>query len=206
MLSEKLKNSRTELHLTQQEVADRIHISRQMISNWEMGKNYPDIPTLIDLSELYGLTLDYMLKDDQKYINQVRDDYQLIEHVRNHRWIDKGIIVSLILLLVPMILIPFISTKNELMAFIIFIMLMIVPLIYLSYRKYLSFFKGVPDKIQPLMVPKAFGMGIGINPRHPLGKFIWWLMIILVLVVFGLVLYQIITTPGNSIEPFRKGI
>lgn len=56
MIAKKLKDSRIELHLTQQEVADKIHISRQMILNWETGKNFPDIPALIDLSELYGLS------------------------------------------------------------------------------------------------------------------------------------------------------
>ena len=43
MLGEILKMQRSEKGLTQQQVADEFHISRQTLSNWENGKNYPEL-------------------------------------------------------------------------------------------------------------------------------------------------------------------
>ncbi|ANJ68530.1 hypothetical protein OA78_1497 [Latilactobacillus curvatus] len=58
MLATILKERRLALNLTQQAVADQLHTTRQTISNWKTGKNYPDVPMLIAISELYSLTID----------------------------------------------------------------------------------------------------------------------------------------------------
>ena len=58
MIGEKLKSRRTELALTQDEVAKNLHVSRQAISNWELGKNYPDLETIIVISDYYQISLD----------------------------------------------------------------------------------------------------------------------------------------------------
>lgn len=78
MLATILKERRLALHLTQQAVANQLHTTRQTISNWENGKNYPDVPMLVAISNLYGLSLDDMLKKDTQYLNKVANDYQLI--------------------------------------------------------------------------------------------------------------------------------
>lgn len=64
-LGKQLKNARTEANLSQEELAKRIGVSRQTISNWENCRSYPDIGSLIKLSDLYGLSLDAMLKADR---------------------------------------------------------------------------------------------------------------------------------------------
>lgn len=61
---EKLKHARLQANLTQEVVADKIHVSRQTISNWENGKSYPDIINVIELSDLYNISLDELLKGD----------------------------------------------------------------------------------------------------------------------------------------------
>lgn len=71
MLAEIIKKRRDELQLTQQTVADHLHVSRQAISNWECGKSYPDIPTLVKLSDYYDLSLDQMLKGDAAYMAKI---------------------------------------------------------------------------------------------------------------------------------------
>lgn len=81
MLGEILKMNRSERGLTQQQVADELHVSRQTLSNWENGKNYPDIPMLIELSEYYSLSLDYMLKGDASYMNQIKKNTDDIKQV-----------------------------------------------------------------------------------------------------------------------------
>ena len=57
-LNTKLKEARSHAGLTQEEVAEAIQVSRQTISNWETGKFYPDIISVIKLSDLYAISLD----------------------------------------------------------------------------------------------------------------------------------------------------
>jgi len=71
MFSKILKEKRKDLGLTQQEVADKLNVSRQTISNWEVGKSYPDTPTLIEISNFYNLSLDYMLKGDLNFMKKI---------------------------------------------------------------------------------------------------------------------------------------
>ena len=51
MLNEILKEKRKELDLTQQNVADHLNVTRQTVSSWEVGKSFPDISTLIKISD-----------------------------------------------------------------------------------------------------------------------------------------------------------
>lgn len=63
-LGERLKQQRKKYYFTQQDVADKLHVTRQTISSWETGRTIPDIEMLILLSELYDLSLDQMIKGD----------------------------------------------------------------------------------------------------------------------------------------------
>ena len=56
-LSKQIKKYRTETNLSQEELADKIYVSRQTISNWENEKNYPDIKSLVLMSEVYLLII-----------------------------------------------------------------------------------------------------------------------------------------------------
>ena len=71
MIGSKLKAARNALNLTQEEVAEKIQISRQTLSNWENEKTYPDIINIVKLSDLYQVSLDSLLKDDQKTLEQM---------------------------------------------------------------------------------------------------------------------------------------
>ncbi|CAI2621413.1 helix-turn-helix domain-containing protein [Apilactobacillus kunkeei] len=61
---DRLKQQRKIKELTQDEVAEKLNVSRQTISNWENEKSYPDIKSLISLSNMYTISLDTMLKED----------------------------------------------------------------------------------------------------------------------------------------------
>ena len=60
-----LKKARENAGYTQEQVAERIRVSRQTISNWETGKTLPDIISIIDLSDLYQISIDELLKGDK---------------------------------------------------------------------------------------------------------------------------------------------
>lgn len=63
-ISNQIKKRRTDMGLSQEELADRIYVSRQTISNWETDKTYPDIQSLLMLSVLFDTTIDVLVKGD----------------------------------------------------------------------------------------------------------------------------------------------
>ena len=63
-LGKQIKMHRQELHLSQEELANRIYVSRQTISNWENDKSYPDVNSLVLLSEIFQISLDKLIKGD----------------------------------------------------------------------------------------------------------------------------------------------
>lgn len=59
-----IKNARNKAMLTQEQAAEALGVSRQTISNWENGKSYPDIISVIKMSDLYSVSLDHLLKEE----------------------------------------------------------------------------------------------------------------------------------------------
>ena len=70
-LGKQIKMYRLENKLSQEELADRIYVSRQTISNWENDKNYPDINSLVLLSEVFKVSLDKLIKGDIEIMKDV---------------------------------------------------------------------------------------------------------------------------------------
>lgn len=60
---EKLQKLRKERGWSQEELANRITVSRQAVSKWELGTAVPDTDNIVQLSELFGVTTDYLIKD-----------------------------------------------------------------------------------------------------------------------------------------------
>ena len=65
-ISKNIKKLRAEHNLTQDALAEKLHVTRQAISNWENEKTYPDIKSVVTLSDLYGVSLDFLLKDKEE--------------------------------------------------------------------------------------------------------------------------------------------
>ena len=82
-LPEKLQNLRKEKHLSQEELADRLDISRQSVSKWESGLAMPEIDKIIMLSEMFGVTTDYLLKDSETLQSvEETEDNEKIEEIK----------------------------------------------------------------------------------------------------------------------------
>lgn len=62
---------RKERKMTQEEFAQIFHVTRQTVSNWEKEKNYPDLETLIFMSDEFNISLDVMLKEDKKMVKKL---------------------------------------------------------------------------------------------------------------------------------------
>ena len=63
-IGNQIRLHRAALGLSQEELAEKLYVSRQSISNWETGKNYPDIHSLLLMSTLFGVSLDELIKGD----------------------------------------------------------------------------------------------------------------------------------------------
>ena len=70
----KLKDARIQAGLTQEQVAEKIMVSRQTISNWENGKSLPDIVIIMNLSNLYQISIDELLKGDKRMKEKIEKD------------------------------------------------------------------------------------------------------------------------------------
>ena len=69
----KLREARLRAALTQEQAARQIGVTRQSLSNWERGRTYPDIVSVIRMSDLYGISLDALLKGDATMITHLAE-------------------------------------------------------------------------------------------------------------------------------------
>lgn len=64
ILADKIIEERKRLGMSQEELADRLAVSRQAVSKWENAQSIPDLQKIIMMSELFSVSTDYLLKDD----------------------------------------------------------------------------------------------------------------------------------------------
>lgn len=67
-IGNQISNLRKDRQLTQEEFGRLFHVTRQTVSNWENEKSYPDLQTLIDISNRFEISLDTLLKGDSKMV------------------------------------------------------------------------------------------------------------------------------------------
>lgn len=73
-LGKRIKYFRNELSLSQDVLAEKVFVSRQTISNWENDKSYPDVNSLVLLSEIFGTSIDNLIKGD---IEKMREEIRI---------------------------------------------------------------------------------------------------------------------------------
>ena len=78
-IGRKLKEARQMSGLTQENVAEKLNVSRQTISNWETEKFYPDILYVLQLSDLYQVSLDELLKGDERMIQHLENSTNVVK-------------------------------------------------------------------------------------------------------------------------------
>ena len=81
-IAKKLKDARMRSGFTQESVAEKVNVSRQTISNWENEKSYPDIISVIELSNLYSISLDELLKGDEKMMEHLEESTNVVKSTR----------------------------------------------------------------------------------------------------------------------------
>jgi transcriptional regulator with XRE-family HTH domain len=112
-IGKKLKETRLKCNMTQEQVSEMLYVSRQTISNWENEKSYPDIVSIIKLSDLYSISLDELLKGDEKMIEHLEDSTNIVE---SNTKLIVAITVNIVLLLVLFIIASLLPNSRYLLA------------------------------------------------------------------------------------------
>lgn len=81
-LGRTITDIRKERGMTQEDFAKIFHVTRQTVSNWEKEKSYPDLQTLVNISDEFGISLDTMLKEDQPMITKISKDIKFGRNLR----------------------------------------------------------------------------------------------------------------------------
>ena len=92
-LNNQIKRYRTDMDFSQEALAEKVYVTRQTISNWENGKSYPDIHSLLLLSSVFHVTIDQLIKGDVKIMKEVISQNELRTFNR-----DSTIFASLLIL------------------------------------------------------------------------------------------------------------
>lgn len=99
-----LKAARQASGLTQEQVAQRLFVSRQTISNWENEKSYPDIVSVVKLSDLYSISLDELLKGDKKMLEHLEESTDL---VKSNQKLILAVIANIVVFLACLLMAAF---------------------------------------------------------------------------------------------------
>ncbi len=106
-LATKLVTLRKEKGLTQMELAERLNVSRQAISRWEVGAALPSTDNLMVLAELYGVQIDYLLNDkisESPEISHAPEDNPIITESIPTRTKNKPLLAYIIAVLIVVII------------------------------------------------------------------------------------------------------
>ena len=128
-IGSKIKAARMGKRLTQEQVAELLGVSRQTVSNWENEKSYPDIISVIKMSECYEVSLDYLLKGEQKmksYYDYLEESTNVVKSNTNR---NKIIIVFSYLLIwtLSMVVFWFFTSGSDAMGYSLMFIWIILP-------------------------------------------------------------------------------
>ena len=98
-----IKKYRSNMGISQEELAEKVYVSRQTVSNWETGKNYPDIHSVLLLSSVFNVSLDQLIKGDVEIMKNE------IKETEIKKFNKIGGIYAVFLILTVITLVPFLA-------------------------------------------------------------------------------------------------
>ena len=105
-LGNKIKYYRGEKEFSQEELAERVYVSRQTISNWENNKSYPDINSIVLLSEVFEISIDNLIKGD---VEQMKKEINSEDVKKLNFYATMMVILMLVALISLMPMLKFIG-------------------------------------------------------------------------------------------------
>ena len=106
-LGKQILKLRKENKMSQEDFSEIFNVTRQTVSSWENEKSYPDIETLVKISDKFNISLDILIKGDNKMIQDVT------KKMKNHKLFKIIIFVLIIVLLSSGLIFYFVNAKNR---------------------------------------------------------------------------------------------
>lgn len=165
-LSKQIKYYRNRDQLSQEQLAEKIYVSRQSISNWENEKSYPDIHNLLMLSVLFNISLDELVKGD---VQMMENELKMSSFLKWSYWM-LGFLIAVPISVGPAVY--FLGNYGYIIPGVLFVVgLMIAYKVekikknynLRTYRQILDFMEGKPvEKEKPKMRDHLFTVGLTI--------------------------------------------
>jgi transcriptional regulator with XRE-family HTH domain len=102
IFAEKLKSERKNKAWSQEELAEKLFVSRQSVSKWENGQNYPSIEIIIKVSDLFGVSIDELLRSDEELTKKVINDSKQLAHPKIKFIFDVLFLIGVALLMIKL--------------------------------------------------------------------------------------------------------
>ena len=154
-IGKKLKDSRTKLQLSQEEVAEKLNITRQTLSNWENNKSYPDILNIIELSNIYPISIDELIKEDKQMVESLEESLNV---VKSKHKILKQILIGTYLIIWVLTLLIFWSFVNssDIFEYGIIVFYLVLPVITFVCSIFIG--KDIFWSDKKVIMPVFFGL------------------------------------------------
>lgn len=124
-IGNQIKKYRQKLNLSQEELADKIFVTRQTISNWENDKNYPDIKSISLLCNLFDVSLDQFIEGDIEEMKKIISEKEM----KDFNSISIVFTIEMLIMLVSAYpLLKFLNIAGVIIWAIIFIITMITAI------------------------------------------------------------------------------
>lgn len=151
-IGDKIITARKNADLTQNQLAEILGVSRQSVSNWENNRAYPDIVSIIKISDICKISLDSLLKNDEKMMKHLEESTNAVKTKSKHIKIVE--IVSVIMIWVICIGI-LCTTKYQYLTVVQIVIYFIMPLAILLFSTLIG--KDFLSK-ERIIVPYVFGL------------------------------------------------
>ena len=136
-LGQTIVKIRKEHGLTQEEFAKKFNVTRQTVSNWENEKSYPDLLTLVKISDMFGYSLDTILKENSDMTEKMNHDMKLgskLEQIYNKR-LAIAVIGSILCCITWFLSWKFFNNSFEIVVWIMSITICVLITIGYIYKK-----------------------------------------------------------------------
>ena len=152
--SDKLKQARQQHHLTQMQVGTQLHVSAKTISSWENGRSFPDISTLVSISDLYQISLDQLLREDQDIVQHYETISKQAQRYQKYFQITYFLNILLILAIWAVQITS--SNSKQILAWLFLALVVNLVVMATHYPDYRTWINGTAHRL--LLILLAVGL------------------------------------------------
>ena len=152
--SDKLKQARQQHHLTQMQVGTQLHVSAKTIYSWENGRSFPDISTLVSISDLYQISLDQLLREDQDIVQHYETISKQAQRYQKYFQITYFLNILLILAIWAVQITS--SNSKQILAWLFLALVVNLVVMATHYPDYRTWINGTAHRL--LLILLAVGL------------------------------------------------